>query len=402
MSQNVEIAKRLISYAIRGGPFAPISKFPRSGHGITIPVENIDQYFNAVREFFALERDVMHSYSIKTFEKKVFAFIAPFVISSEIPERKQVQDFLLGLKSVRVQPHDVYRPVYGIEIEEGVAPVELGPFTIYNTHRHAAELDVVMNGRRETALMDKSEHYLIRTTVETRDDLRAQELGDEKFEQFEGVVRCVLGPGTGYDVSVSHSLEPADLRSIVLNSASGLTEIRRAPSIPIFCINDPLFVSTERGFDRLWGLAGASVKNEFNQKVLLAVDWIGQSIAEKVPSSAFIKAAIALEVLFSPKKEFISSSITAQISESAAMLLGTDADSRLKTEKVVKDLYGIRSKVAHEGRPDVDYADLFAVQDVARNVIIKLLTSESLKTVETGQALQQYLKAQKYSCPAII
>jgi hypothetical protein len=141
--------------------------------------------------------------------------------------------------------------------------------------------------------------------------------------------------------------------------------------------------------------------NELTKKVLLAVDWIGQSIAEKVASSAFIKAAIALEVLFSPKKEFISSSITAQISESVAMLLGSNAESRFQTEKEVKDLYGIRSKVAHEGKTDVAYADLAEVQHLAREVVIKMLTLESLKTLATGQDLQQFLKSQKYGCPPL-
>lgn len=404
MNQKIdlaEIANRLIGYAVPGGPLPPMRDFPRSKSGISICVANIDQYYSDVRELFAADRDVMGTYTIKTFESRVMDFIAPFVLSANAAEKTDVQAFIHSLKTPSLQAHDVYRPIYGVEIEDGVGPVELGVFTIYHTHRHAAELDAVMNGRRESALVDSTEHYLIRTRVQAREDLKARELGDELFEQFEYAIRCMLGPGSSYKVSVSYSLEPADSRSIVLNSHRGSSEVGRTPRIPTFMINDPHFLNSEFGFDRLWQHLGAMGNNELMKKVLLAVDWIGQSIAEKVPSSAFIKAAIALEVLFSPKKEFISSSITAQISESAAMLLGDNVESRFQTEKEVKDLYGIRSKVAHEGKTDVAYTDLAAVQNLAREVVIKMLTLESLKSLATGQDLQQFLKSQKYGCPPL-
>jgi hypothetical protein len=156
------------------------------------------------------------------------------------------------------------------------------------------------------------------------------------------------------------------------------------------------------GFDRVWQcLASASI-SEIEKRLLLALEWIGQSLNENAPASAFLKSAIALEVLFTyQEKSLINTSILAQVSENVAMLLGTDMQSRQELEAEVKRLYSMRSSIAHAGNNDVNQADLDAIQDIARNIVVKILTAESLKEVTSITEMYKYFKSLKYSCTAI-
>jgi len=135
---------------------------------------------------------------------------------------------------------------------------------------------------------------------------------------------------------------------------------------------------------------------------MLAVEWIGQSMADPSPQSAFIKAAIALEIIFTyNEREIITPSIMNQMSESIALILGSSVDERLKIESRVKKLYGLRSKIVHSGKKDISQADYKTLLEIARSVIIKILTSDKLNSVDSVEDLYTILKKIKYSGDAI-
>ena len=121
-------------------------------------------------------------------------------------------------------------------------------------------------------------------------------------------------------------------------------------------------------------------------------------MADSSPPSAFIKAAIALEIIFTPSKQaIIAPSIVSQISESIALILGSSVDERLKIEKRVKDLYELRSKIVHSGNKDINQVDYKTLLEIARSVIIRILTSDKLNSVDSVQDLYTILKKFKYS-----
>ena len=135
---------------------------------------------------------------------------------------------------------------------------------------------------------------------------------------------------------------------------------------------------------------------------MLAVEWIGQSMADPSPPSAFIKAAIALEIIFTyNERDIITPSIMNQISESIALILGSSVDERLKIESTVKKLYGLRSKIVHSGNKDISQADYKTLLEIARSVIIKILTSDKLNSVDSVEELYTIIKKIKYSGDAI-
>ena len=117
-----------------------------------------------------------------------------------------------------------------------------------------------------------------------------------------------------------------------------------------------------------------------------------------MPQSAFLKAAIALEIIFTyNEKTIINASILSQISEGTALILGESVEERLKIETEVKNLYGLRSAIVHSGNKDISRDDHLKILDVSRNVVTKLLTSEKLMSIDSVENLYKLLKQIKYS-----
>jgi hypothetical protein len=67
-------------------------------------------------------------------------------------------------------------------------------------------------------------------------------------------------------------------------------------------LDAPYFVNEDNGYQTVWGFTTKKNLNKFQKRIMLAVEWIGQSMADPSPPSAFIKAAIALEIIFTYTK----------------------------------------------------------------------------------------------------
>lgn len=404
MNQRVElaeIANRLVSYGVPGFSRPTSRLFPRTAENISIPPAAQADYYKAVQELYQFDKSLSKMYSLKTFEKNVMRFIAPFVHTPQVVEKEAVSAFIRELSERPLVAQEVLRPIYQITKSADSGPVVRGRFTIYNTVADAAALNVVLRGIMDEVVLDSTEHYLIRTTVEARDEVLALELADALFEQFENAVRFMVGPESRFDARVFGWTGPVPVRSIIMSSVTWSSAVGSEGSSAELDVDDSYFLDAEVGYDRIWQNLGVSSASPLMKKILLAVDWVGQSIAEKVPSSAFIKAAIALEVLFTPEKGTFAPSIVFQITENVVLLLGTEPASRIEWEREFKRLYNIRSSVAHAGKTDVERSDLLAIQYMARQVITKLLVSPALKDCASPDDLAKVLKSLKYDCPPL-
>ena len=127
-------------------------------------------------------------------------------------------------------------------------------------------------------------------------------------------------------------------------------------------------------------------------------EWTGQALSDPNAASAFVKAAIALEVLFkTDEKGVITPSIMAQIAESCAFVLGDSAARAAEVEREVKRLYGIRSSVVHSGKDSVASSDLNAFIQLSRNVVLALLSNKEFEDVDSMIKIGDIFKRKKYA-----
>jgi hypothetical protein len=84
-----------------------------------------------------------------------------------------------------------------------------------------------------------------------------------------------------------------------------------------------------------------------------------------------------------------------------ALVVGKDAESRHRIEAEVKRLYQIRSAIAHAGMTEVKMADLTAIEQLARNVVMKMFVAPSLNRLSSVDEMFELFKTMKYSCTSM-
>jgi hypothetical protein len=156
---RLQLANTIISCAIPGGVFEHEDEPYRGfGCGISIPYGTAQQYIEARQSLFEEERTLPLTITMASFENLLASFIAPYVLKKTKPDTADVTAFLQEVLSYPVRFHNVLRPLAGVTLTRENKPVVLGPFRIYSTAGHSAQLEIVSGilkvpkfRRRETA-----------------------------------------------------------------------------------------------------------------------------------------------------------------------------------------------------------------------------------------------------------
>jgi len=371
-----------------------------SGDGLHVKQEDAGAYRVATR--LAYDLTCKGDYTLEDFEKHIVNYFSEGILKGATPSTAEVDSFLEGLAAEETSIYVVTRDIRGLRFESPqVGPRRLGPFSIYFYPFHKDLLDGTSG---EGGVFREGElHYLLGVEVEAKSGARAIEKADELFEAFEKILRFIVGSTAQYDVSVLRAHGRYEQNAYVFMGgvpvSANYSWVGAVQTVPI---DDKYFDSSALGYDRLWNTLSTPTPAALQVRVLKAVQWLGEAYAERDRAGAFIKSAIALEVLFTAnEKGLISASILSSISETVACLLGHDVEERLAVERRVKKHYGIRSSVAHAGKQDVEQQDLEDFMLLVRHSIGKLLSTPALQTISSVEGLYEYLKKSKYSFPAI-
>lgn len=168
--------------------------------------------------------------------------------------------------------------------------------------------------------------------------------GSARIETDEGASRVT---GTGF-----------------LNSVSGPITIRLKPT-----------VSEEQ---RVALLTDATALFRDNEEILdrseylhlrLAIDYYNYGKSSTQPEESLVNWMIALEALYSDP----AGELRHKLSVRAAWMLGESPQERLEIAKRMRELYDLRSKIVHGGRPRVGDNDIQTIESYVRDSIIRLL-----------------------------
>jgi hypothetical protein len=146
-------------------------------------------------------------------------------------------------------------------------------------------------------------------------------------------------------------------------------------------------------------------RNDMENKLLDAIHWLGESAKPDTNRARFVKISVALEALIGgePKKDEMLQvrGITAMLAERAAFIAGKDMDARLEIDKGIRKYYGMRSKIVHGTKIDIELGDINNFGELARSVALALLEKldqlgSNLSTVEK---LENWVKNRRYTLP---
>lgn len=141
-------------------------------------------------------------------------------------------------------------------------------------------------------------------------------------------------------------------------------------------------------FERIKTLLEKKNKNRLEQRLISAMSWSGQALVEKNKELAFLFSAISLEalVLLEKNRNYLAERLSTRV----AHLLGKDLNARKYIKKRVKNLYGTRSDIVHDGKYQVTNAELSLMIYFSQNCILRILRDEPFKSMNEKELLDWF------------
>jgi len=353
----------------------------------------------SVNKLHGLDKDFYETTSRKWFVDRIMEIVTPRILEGSTLTNAEGSEAMKALSRVSNSEFHLFREIKGVSLNPKTDPLRLGVFTIYSVVNHYHILQTRTSVSLDQVLGHESPAFLVEVCTYAREPIKALELADIAFGGFEEVLRFIIGQRTEvYEVGIlnytgRNLLRAWQIEDKIVNCNSAVKGTYE--TVPI---DEPYFVSSEKGFDRLWELLGAPSPTPIQRRILMAVSWFSQSLYESSLSSAFMKAAIAIELLFkSDKKAIVTPSIMSQICEGACLLLFDSVDERMHAEKRLKDAYGLRSAIVHSGSERVDHESYRYILMILRMLVITMLTDPRLASFSRLEEIGDYIKRVKYS-----
>lgn len=366
---------------------------------LTLVGEDRKQFQTSIDDLLNSLPDVKGTVSRKLVIEKLIPLIRERKANGDLFSSAEAGEFKQTICDLPLQKYRVLRPIYGVEMAPDAAPVRFGDFQIDFGRR-------LLHSNQDSTLLasvlkpEDQSRIFIQCSVAARDTTLASQLADALFYRFELIFRFLIGSRTDWvEVGIVNH-KGAQMRNRFVFSEDGRSVAHESSwkgAMQPFIFGDPRFPSPPPPHIRLFELI-TRPNNEFEKHIIRCAEWTGQAIGEPNEAAALVKAAIALEVLFSAnEKGLITPSIMAQISERCAFLLGNDTKSAVEIEGEVKHLYGVRSSVVHSGKDSVDSRDLNEFIRICRHVVILLLSDDAFTGMDNMARFADYFKGRKYA-----
>jgi len=398
---DVSKYNELISIASIGSSFEdlkrPCQVYGIGPHSIAFYDEAVVRSKEILEEIYLKNKEISTYSSYNSYVE----YVLPIISSKKEANLKFDDDdekkIIKYFKSKPIEDITVWREITGIELKKE-SKIQLGEFTIINWKIEKASIEKDLKYNPEVIWMKQVYDYLIGVKVKARDFRKAQEISDLHFRAFENIIHIIIGyPDKNNFVSILDYDNGLIGRSLLYSDELGLSS--QLPGwkrviTPLEIDNDYF---KEKYFIKLYELITKNNKNEMQKRLLLAANWLGQAIKYNEIVDGYLKSVIALEILFSVNiNGLISPSITYQISESIALILGESVENKIEIEKEIKDLYSKRSSIVHSGNASINRIDYLKACKYSRAIIMILINDEKYSVNKIEEVLE-LLKRQKYS-----
>ena len=147
-----------------------------------------------------------------------------------------------------------------------------------------------------------------------------------------------------------------------------------------------------------------SAPTEMEKKLLIALQWLGESTKQDRNDAKCAKICFALETMIGgePTSEDLKvRGITAMLAERAAFIAGKDFESRLDIDQKIRKYYGKRSEIVHKGQANVSLAALDDFGALVRKIALALLEKldKLCDKISDVDRLEIWVKSQRYALP---
>lgn len=360
-----------------------------------IGATNVSNFYSTLEILHGSIKEIQDTLSEKSFKEIIVNDLREHKIKNTVYTKDDIQQLTSRVKGIPLSNYKILREVQGISIGSN-AQFSKECFTIYYWPIAKQIIESNLDIAPEFLWLDHTHSYLIEVEILARDNDKAIERANRLFELFTYFLHVQMGrfDNKCYVSIVQQRFANYEhiycFKDKQISNKINLTDFFEP--VPI----DDEFFSERSPFDNMWKLI-ASNNTQLEKRLVLALSWLGQAYREDSVQNGFLKAAISLEIIFTHNENtIVNSSILSQIAESIALILGKDAEERIAIEKEMKELYSIRSAIAHAGKDNISIKKFYLICSYARAIILEL-TSNSEYKVSKINDLYDVLKRKKYS-----
>ena len=302
--------------------------------------------------------------------------------------------------SESIVDNTVILPVIGIVID---APFKIGTFTIYKKQNYVA-LNNINNTLHKEQIEKSFGDYIAVGVLKGHSSssiMIGKRVLESELARFKAFLPLISNGSLRYWIaSMSTNVVLTDAASTmnekeqhlnfrIITHPVGLElDNKHAPGAKSF--REHL---SSIGYDELVTYSAANSKYE--KSINMAFWWLGKQADEDSKEIRLLYSIFALEKLLSNSTSF--SSITAAVSEKCAFLLGSNSAERIRIFEKAKELYNVRSKLAHGSSVEPTEADVKTAHSLGINALLRIIELNREHKFSSVADLDVYINRIKFA-----
>ena len=246
-----------------------------------------------------------------------------------------------------------YMPIYGIVL---TGTHQLGSFELCDKNTFLSRIE--NNKIRNQIACGEESNYYVSFSVLANDREEAIDMAYKKSSEFKRIMDFCCGRNNSIPAVNLYRQNPQSERMLILSddiNNVGVHEEMNNNYIPVNHTLDEFLEEMQKNKTMyVWDLYAKKNKTDKESRILNAILWVGKAHVELDNKIYFLELCFALESLLQVDTDkFINPSITYSISSNCAMIIADKYEDRKKVMSELKQLYSIRSKLAHGKNSDV-------------------------------------------------
>jgi len=371
-----------------------------STKGVILVFDGIDKlslYEKIKNIYYQMEKEIMDTVTINVFTKSLNKLLLQSKIDKTEITKEIIQNMFKEILKKPISNYVIIKGIYGVKLNNNENKFTLGPFDIYYQPTYKKILEGKYPPPLDFLWHNWQNDYLVTINIKARSEGKAKELADNLLYQLELFIYFAIGHRKKefYVNIISKVTYKHDSYLIFDEENLGVNDSN--DFVDIIPLDDKYFMDSDIGNNKIWELLLLKTKTDIQKRIITSIEWIGKANSEVNNKNRFVFYVFAIESMLTfHEKDFITPSIAHSISESTAMILGTNYEDRIVTEKKVKEIYSIRSAIAHGAEKEVSDDELNLAMNISRNIVIQFLTNTELIEIKNIDQFVEYLKKKKY------
>ncbi|MCL2426855.1 MAG: HEPN domain-containing protein [Oscillospiraceae bacterium] len=312
------------------------------------------------------------------------------------------------IKEKPVIEWEIFHKIYGLTVDRD-DPYEIGDYRLYNYDSFRKHIDDVLAPAYSNTVNDllltevKAHDTIVSVIVQARDSKKAQELAYINFDVIQNVFRFFVSYWnlSYFDIGILNYRKDEVDTWIAASKETESVHFGNELLGKVITLEFSEFQnrSIKYDFSPIGIVERYCARNhsKMEKRLFAAIQLLGRSVYDLGTPMGFLQSMMAIEALIQMNAGgLVNQSISAQIAEYCAFLLDDTCEKRIETEKLIKKLYKVRSRLAHGSLTECSIEDCKDVLYNARDLVEVFFRNDTLKGFADPEELQEYIKCLKY------